>query len=151
MCLLAHSLPSRSHQTGRTGGRKSSGGSEHEISASVRPWAHAASDHRRASRPCRRFSCRRVCADCAPIDHELSSKLSLAKDFRMSLNRTTKVCCDCRTEKPLDAFHNCVDSPDGKQYRCIPCRKTYDQARHRTRRPKVSDALKSWLSIGVAA
>ncbi len=65
----------------------------------------------------------------------------------MSMNRTTKVCCDCRNEKPLDAFHNCADSPDGKQYRCIPCRRTYDQRRQR-RQPEpplmLANAFRTW-------
>lgn len=57
-----------------------------------------------------------------------------------------KRCCDCHDEKPLDQFHACSGSPDGRQYRCIPCRKAYD-AKRSTKQGRVARAFRQWLGM----
>lgn len=81
------------------------------------------------------------------LTQSFAQRPGVAKDSRIRMNRLTKVCCDCRDEKPLDAFHNCADSPDGKQYRCIPCRKAYDRNRHREKRSGLASAFRRWIGM----
>jgi hypothetical protein len=39
-----------------------------------------------------------------------------------------KVCAKCKTEKPLEDFHNMKKSTDGKQKTCKACQKAYSQS-----------------------
>jgi hypothetical protein len=45
------------------------------------------------------------------------------------MNAPSKRCSKCEQVKPLDAFHLCSASPDGRQYFCRECRAAYDKAR----------------------
>lgn len=65
-----------------------------------------------------------------------------------------KRCCDCKNEKPLEAFHACSRAPDKRQYSCIECRADYDRLRqisrdsysqdYRAARRAISQLLKLW-------
>jgi hypothetical protein len=50
-----------------------------------------------------------------------------------------KICRACKSEKPLDQFHRCVKSPDGRANVCAQCRKAVD-GRKFSRRTKEQKA-----------
>lgn len=43
----------------------------------------------------------------------------------------TKVCRVCRTEKPLEEYYAKPGNRDGRDNRCIDCKRAYDRGEHR--------------------
>ena len=57
----------------------------------------------------------------------------------------TRVCCNCRIEKPLVAFHRRPDRPGGRQYACRTC-VSNKSAVERWKPPALSDAEAGYIA-----
>jgi hypothetical protein len=55
------------------------------------------------------------------------------------VDRTTKVCCHCNIEKPLDDFHKAKKGSLGRQGKCKPCN-TITRREYSSRKPE-----KNWV------
>lgn len=50
----------------------------------------------------------------------------------------TKICRECKTDKPITDFHRCASSADKRQYLCKPCAHAASTAYARANREKVN-------------